>query len=74
MKKMIMPCVLVLVLVAALISSCVAPEPELISREVLFAWGSSENVYSVEHSSVQRLSDEGELLWGDSGVRLDDWN
>jgi hypothetical protein len=40
----------------------------------LFAWGSSENVYSVEHSSVQRISAEGELLWGDSGVRLDDWN
>lgn len=40
----------------------------------LFAWGSSENVYSVEHSSVQRLSAEGELLWGDSGIRLDDWN
>jgi len=40
----------------------------------LFAWGSSENVYSVEHSSVQRLSAEGERLWGDSGIRLDDWN
>jgi hypothetical protein len=40
----------------------------------LFAWGSSENVYSIEHSSVQRLSAEGELLWGDSGIRLDDWN
>jgi hypothetical protein len=40
----------------------------------LFAWGSSENVYSVEHSSVQRLSAEGELIWGDSGIRLDDWN
>ena len=40
----------------------------------LFAWGSSENIYSVEHSSVQRISAEGELLWGDSGIRLDDWN
>lgn len=40
----------------------------------LFAWGSSQNVYSVEHSSVQRISAEGELLWGDSGIRLDDWN
>ena len=40
----------------------------------LFTWGSSENIYSVEHSSVQRISAEGELLWGDSGIRLDDWN
>ncbi len=40
----------------------------------LFAWGSSENIYSIEHSSVQRISAEGELLWGDSGIRLDDWN
>jgi hypothetical protein len=40
----------------------------------LFAWGSSENVYSVERSTVQRLSADGELLWGDSGIRLDDWN
>lgn len=40
----------------------------------LFAWGSSENVYSIEHSSVQKISAEGELLWGDSGIRLDDWN
>ncbi|GAH39339.1 unnamed protein product [marine sediment metagenome] len=39
-----------------------------------FAWGSSENVYSIEHSSVQRINAEGELLWGDSGIRLDDWN
>lgn len=40
----------------------------------LFAWGSSENVYSIEHSSVQRISAEDELIWGDSGIRLDDWN
>ena len=40
----------------------------------LFAWGSSEDVYSVEHSSVQKINAEGELLWGDSGIRLDDWN
>jgi hypothetical protein len=39
-----------------------------------FAWGSSQNVYSVERSSVQRLSADGERLWGDSGIRLDDWN
>jgi len=36
MKKMIIPCVLVLALVVPLISSCAAPEPELIPREVLF--------------------------------------
>jgi hypothetical protein len=40
----------------------------------LFAWGSSENVYSIEHSSVQKINAEGELLWGDSGIRLDYWN
>jgi hypothetical protein len=40
----------------------------------LFAWGSSENVYSIERSSVQRINAEGELLWGDSGISLDDWN
>lgn len=50
MKKMVIPCVLVLVLVAALISSCVAPEPELISREVLFG--------NPDKSSVQ-LSPDG---------------
>jgi hypothetical protein len=40
----------------------------------LIAWGSSRNLYSIEHSSVQRINAEGELVWGSSGIRLDDWN
>lgn len=40
----------------------------------LFAWGSSEVLYSIEHSSVQRLNSKGEIMWGDSGIQLDDWN
>jgi len=50
MKKVIIACVLVLALVAALISSCAAPEPELIPREVLFG--------NPDKSSVQ-LSPDG---------------
>ena len=50
MKKVIIACVLVLALVAALISSCVASEPELIPREVLFG--------NPDKSSVQ-LSPDG---------------
>jgi len=49
-KKMMIPGVLVLALVAALISSCAAPEPELIPREVLFG--------NPDKSSVQ-LSPDG---------------
>ena len=40
----------------------------------LFAWGSGRSNYFIEHSFVQRISAEGELLWADSGIRLDDWN
>ncbi|MCJ7515712.1 MAG: hypothetical protein MUO89_07095 [Dehalococcoidia bacterium] len=40
----------------------------------LIAWGSSRDLYSIEHSSVQRINAEGELIWGSSGIRLDDWN
>ena len=36
MKKMIIPCVLVLALVASILTGCATPEPELIPREVLF--------------------------------------
>ncbi len=50
MKKVIIACVLVLALVAALISSCAAPAPELIPREVLFG--------NPDKSSVQ-LSPDG---------------
>jgi hypothetical protein len=40
----------------------------------LIAWGSSQDLHSIEHSSVQRINAEGELVWGDSGIKLDDWN
>lgn len=40
----------------------------------LFSWGSSEVLYSIEHSWVQRVDDKGEIMWGDYGVQLDDWN
>lgn len=40
----------------------------------LIAWGSGQDLNSVEHSSVQRINAKGELVWGHIGIRLDDWN
>jgi hypothetical protein len=40
----------------------------------LIAWGSGQDLNSVEHSSVQRINAKGDLIWGETGIRLDDWN
>jgi hypothetical protein len=40
----------------------------------LLAWGSSQDLNAMQHSSVQRINGKGEPEWGDSGIRLDDWN
>jgi hypothetical protein len=36
----------------------------------IIAWGSGKSMFSSEKSYVQRVSAEGELMWGDEGIRL----
>jgi hypothetical protein len=40
----------------------------------IVAWGSGKSTFSSEKSYVQRVNVEGKLLWGEKGIRLDDWN
>lgn len=52
--------------------------PPVISSDgyggVIVAWLAGAGVHHSSSSYVQRIDADGELLWGDSGIRLDDWN